>query len=464
MKPITSPNNTQLSGASFRDPSGFLFISEGVLYRQVNRAYQENYEMLVSSGLYQSLVDAGLLIPHDEVAIAPADPQVAYKIIKPEQVTFISYPYEWSFSQLKDAALTTLAIQKKTLGFGMTLKDSSAYNIQFHHGRVLMIDSLSFEQYQEGQPWTPYRQFCQHFLAPLSLMAHRDIRLNQLLKIYIDGIPLDLASKLLPWRTRFSLPLFLNIHTHAKSQKRYASQSIETSRQMSKLSLLGLIDNLESGIRGLRWSPSGTDWGDYYEQDHNYTQAGFTEKQRIVASLLDTIQPKTAWDLGANTGLFSRLASSRGISTIAFDIDPGAVDRNYQECRATGESNLLPLLIDLTSPSPSIGWNNRERSSMLERAPADVIIALALVHHLAISNNVPLDRLASFFQQLGIWLVIEFIPKSDSQVRRLLVSRADIFPNYTRENFEESFSAFFKIHRKESIPDSERCLYLMERL
>jgi len=464
MNQINPTDEKYLVGASFRDPSGFLFTSGGVLYRQVNRLYQHNYEMLTGSGLYQSLVDANLLIPHSEVDVTPADPSSAYKVIQPERLPFISYPYEWCFSQLRDAALTTLAIQKKALEHGMTLKDSSAYNIQFHHNKPVMIDSLSFEQYQEGQPWTPYRQFCQHFLAPLSLMAYRDIRLNQLLKTYIDGVPLDLASKLLPWKTRFSLPLFLHIHTHAKSQKRYASQSVETSRQMSKVSLLGLIDNLESGIRGLRWSPAGTDWGEYYEQDLNYTPAGFKEKQRIVADYLDAIQPRTAWDLGANTGLFSRLASDRGIFTVAYDIDPGAVDRNYQTIRDSGESNLLPLLMDLTNPSPSIGWNNHERMSMLERAPADVTIALALVHHLAIANNVPLDWLASYLKQLGQWLIIEFIPKTDSQVQRLLISRADIFPNYTAESFEDSFSACYKILRKEPVQDSERCLYLMERL
>jgi hypothetical protein len=464
MSQTQSSDKLQPIGASFRDPSGFLFESGGVLYRQVNRVYQQNYELLIGSGLYQSLVESYLLIPHEELDLVPADPTKVFKIIQPERLPFISYPYEWSFSQLKDAALTTLAIQKKALEHGMTLKDSSAYNIQFHHNHPVMIDSLSFEQYQEGQPWIPYRQFCQHFLAPLSIMAHRDIRLNQLLKSFIDGIPLDLASSLLPWKTRFSLPLFLHIHTHAKSQKHYASQSIDTSRQMSKVSLQGLIDNLESGVRGLSWSQAGTDWGDYYEQDLNYTPAGFAEKQRIVADYIESAQPKTVWDLGANTGLFSRLASERGIFTIAYDIDPGAVDRNYQICRDAGESNLLPLLMDLTNPSPSIGWNNHERMSMLERAPADMILALALVHHLAIANNVPLDRLAALFKEMGRWLVIEFIPKDDSRVKRLLVSRTDIFPNYTAEAFEASFSTCYNIHRKESIPESERTLYLMERL
>ena len=184
--------------SSFRDPSGFLFIREGVLYRQVNRAYAENYARLMESGLYAKLVKAGLLIPHTEANIDPPAPELAFKVICPERVPFISYPYEWSFGQLKDAALATLSIQKRALKAGMSLKDASAYNIQFYQAKPTLIDSLSFEIYQEGEPWVAYRQFCQHFLAPLALMAYRDVRLSQLLRVYIDGIPLDLASSLLP--------------------------------------------------------------------------------------------------------------------------------------------------------------------------------------------------------------------------------------------------------------------------
>jgi ribosomal protein L11 methylase PrmA len=174
------------------------------------------------------------------------------------------------------------------------------------------------------------------------------------------------------------------------------------------------------------------------------------------------IQPETVWDLGANTGLFSRIPSQMGVDTIAFDIDPGAVELNYRDCRKTGEIHLLPLLLDLTNPSPAIGWGNRERSAFGERGPAGAVMALALVHHLAIANNVPLPRLADFMHGLGRWLVIEFVPKSDSQVQRLLASRQDIFPDYTPSHFESAFSQRYILHRSEAIRDSERCLYLME--
>ena len=216
----------QLS-ASFRDPSGFLFTRNGILYRQINRAYAEDYARLMDSGLYEKLVKANLLIPHVEVDQAPAEKEAAFKVVQPERAPFISYPYEWSFSQLKDAALATLSIHKRALKLGMSLKDASAYNIQFVRGKAMLIDTLSFEIYKEGEPWIAYKQFCQHFLAPLALMSYRDIRLNQLLRIYIDGVPLDLASALLPFRTKLNFGLLTHIHVHADSQKRYSNKVVE---------------------------------------------------------------------------------------------------------------------------------------------------------------------------------------------------------------------------------------------
>ena len=464
--------------SSFRDPSGFLFSRSGNLYRQINQAYRVNYEHLMESGLYQDLVTSGRLVAHQVVDVPAAVPEQAYQVIQPDRVPFISYPYEWSFSQLKDAALSTLAIQKMALEKGMSLKDASAYNIQFHNGHPTLIDTLSFEVYREGEPWIAYRQFCQHFLAPLALIAYCDVRLSQLLRTYIDGIPLDLASKLLPRRTKMNLSLAAHIHLHAATQQRYSNKTVsraDLQRRMSKIAFLGLIDNLESSVRRMSWKPSGTEWAGYYT-DTNYSSTALEHKKKIVSNFLDRILPTDAlypptdalyprylWDLGANTGLFSRLASERGIYTIAFDIDPAAVELNYRTCLDSQEKNLVPLVMDFTNPSPSIGWHNRERDSLMERAPTEAAMALALVHHLAISNNVPLPQLASFFRELTHWLIIEFVPKTDSQVQRLLATRQDIFPDYTFEGFEKAFGEFFRIVESVDVQDSQRRVYLMER-
>ena len=455
--------NNKIPG-SFRDPSGFLFNYSGDIYRQVNFCYKHDYDLLINSGLYEKLVTENLLISHKEVTNIPADSESAYKIIKPKRISFISYPYEWCFSALKDAALLTLEIQKIALDFGMSLKDCSGYNIQFKNGGPVFIDTLSFEKYIEGHPWVAYRQFCQHFLAPLLLISYIDVRLNLLLRNHIDGIPLDLASSLLPVRTRFKFSTLTHIHLHAKSQRYYSKKSVNKSKkQFGKIAFQGLIDNLISAIRSLKWLNKNTEWS-YYYKEMNYSADSFQRKKDIVGEFLEMINPNTVWDFGANTGIFSRIAVKKKIQTVSLDLDPAAVDRNYMECRKVGESNILPIMMDLTNPSPSIGWQNSERMSLADRGPCDAAFALALIHHLSISNNIPFIRIAEFFVNICKSLIIEFIPKNDSQIQRLLKSREDIFESYTQERFESDFSKFFKLIKKECIEGSGRTLYLMESI
>jgi len=460
---MISPRNDGPDTSSFRDPSGFLFWKDGCLFRQVNRVYQQDYDYLMSSGLYKSLLDDALIIPHEEVDTPPLLPSSAYRVIRPKLIPFISYPYEWCFSQLKDAALTTLKIQLKAMEHGMSLKDCSAYNIQFTEGKPVFIDTLSFEKYREGQPWVAYRQFCQHFLAPLALMSKKDIRLNQLLRIFIDGVPLDLASKLLPSGTRFSFPLLTHIHLHAASQQKYAGKAVDLKgKKMSKLAHMGIIDSLVSAVRALQWRPAGTEWAEYY-QDTNYTPAAFQHKKDIIMGFLNTSKPANVLDLGANDGTFSRLSAGKGIPTISSDIDPSAIEKNYRDCVKNGDKNILPLVIDLTNPSGAAGWENRERASFMERGRADAVLALALIHHLAISNNLPFSRIAGFMSRMCNWLIIEFVPKEDSQVQRLLATREDIFPDYNQGAFEKEFSRYFTIENSADISESQRILYLMRR-
>ncbi len=449
--------------SSFRDPSGFLFTKDGALYRQINKVFKEEYDALTKSGLFKTLVGEKLIIPHKEADLQLAQTKDAYKVIKPERIPFISYPFEWCFSQLKDAALLTLRIQKEALEHNMSLRDASAYNIQFYQGKPILIDTLSFEKFNE-QPWVAYRQFCQHFLAPLTLMSYTDVSLNKLSQIYIDGAPLELASKLLPTRTRFKPSLLIHIHLHAASQKRYAGKGIKkesVAKKFSKRSFLGLIDSLEGAIQSLKWKPKGTEWADYYEGNLNYLPTSLRHKANLVDEYLDLVKPKNVWDLGANTGLFSRIASNKGILTVSSDIDPAAIEINYRTVKEKGETKIVPILSDLTNPSPAIGWQNTERDSFLSRGPADTVLALALIHHLAISNNLPLETLAEFFSSLCQSLIIEFIPKEDSQVQKLLASREDVFPNYKQEGFEKEFARFFVIKRKENVKNSKRTLYLM---
>lgn len=447
--------------SSFRDPSGYMFRENGTLYRQVNKTYGKTFDQFIASGLYDRLVSEKLLVPHQDVShhIQPHDK--GYKVIQPEEIPFISYPYEWSFSQFKDAALATLKIQEIALAHDMILKDASAYNVQFYKGRPMFIDTLSFDFYQEGEPWAGYRQYCQHFLAPLFLMSFTDVRLSQLLRAYIDGLPLDLTSKLLPAKTKLRPQLAMHIHLHAKSQQKYADKQAQ-KRQVSRRALEGLMASLISTTKSLKWQPLDTEWGEYYTFT-NYSDDAFEHKKQLVDEFTQQIKPVTIWDLGANTGVFSRVGAQTADHTVAFDIDPVAVETNYRETRKQAEENILPLVMDLTNLSPAIGWAHKERAALMERGPVDLVLALALIHHIAISNNVPLAKVAKFVSDSGQYLIIEFVPKTDSQVQKLLATREDIFSDYTKRGFEAAFGNYFEIIDSQPIKKSKRRLYLMKK-
>jgi SAM-dependent methyltransferase len=450
---------------SFRDPSGFVYTRDGIHYRQVNLGFRPQFEGFLASGLYDELVREGLLVPHEQVGLELSATSEAYAVLRPEPIAFISYPYEWSFGQLQDAAVLTLEIQERALAHGFTLRDSSAYNVQFRRARPVFIDTLSFEPQQEGKPWVAYKQFCEHFLVPLTLMSARDVRCAALLRSYLDGIPLDLGSRLLPRRTWASLASLLHIHLHAWAQGRYAGRAAGAAvkdRSMSRTALARLIKNLGTAVRRLSWQPSGTEWADY-TVDNNYSEAASRSKRDMVLAHLRGSGAETVWDLGANTGEYSRAAREVASLVVSFDMDPAAVERNYRRVRGEGEAGILPLLLDLTNPSPAQGWAGRERLSLEDRGPADAILALALIHHLAISHNLPLERIARYLKRLGRLLIIEFVPKSDSQVKRLLLSRPDIFPEYTKEGFEHAFRRHYDIQAVAPIEDSERWLYCMSR-
>ena len=449
---------------SFRDPAGFMFIHDGILMRRIHESYKYNYRHLMDSGLYDELISQEYLVKHQESQVNL--PSGVYTDIVPTKVPFISYPYEWSFTQLKNAALLTLDIQNLAMKYDMSLKDASAFNIQFINGKPILIDTLSFEKIHEGVPWIAYQQFCKHFLAPLALMSQVDICLVQLSKIYIDGVPLDLASKLLPRSSYFKFGILAHLHLHAKAQARYSDKSKKDlkSTRVKKKDLENIIDSLKSSVNKMFWNKTKTEWDDYYEYNNNYTSKTMELKKNFVLDSLKKVSPDLVWDLGSNTGYFSRLASSQGIETISFDIDHACVESNYKKIVDNGEINLLPLYLDLTNPSPGIGWDNKERYSFLERGHPQLVFALALIHHLAISNNLPLGKLAKSFFEMTEYLLIEFVPKSDSMVKHLLSTREDIFLDYHESGFEDSFCKYFKIISKEQIVNSERIMYLMRRI
>jgi len=435
-----------------------------MVYRQVNECYREQYDSLMSSGLYDKLTHRELLVSHSETDKAVVF-EKSYKVIRPDLVPLISYPYEWCFGQLKDAALTTLNIHRLALDCGMILKDASAYNIQFIRGKAVLIDTLSFDFYKEGEPWVAYGQFCRHFLAPLMLMVHTDVRLSQLLKVYIDGIPLDLASKLLGGKGGFAAKAHIKWHAKSIAKHDNAGASGQVSKHkmsISKFKMTAMIDSLISIVSKMKLHGIITEWGDYYSRT-NYSDSAAEDKKSIVSGYLKQASPSVTWDLGANDGTYSKLALTGENSFVAaFDIDPVAVERNFSNVKSTG-INMLPLLLDLTNPSPSIGFASKERGSLDTRQKPDCVLMLAVIHHLAISNNLPLRNIAEWLATLCEHLIIEFVPKSDSQVQVMLATRDDIFHDYTIDGFEIAFKTYFDTADKKPVANSERFMYLMKR-
>ncbi len=342
---------------------------------------------------------------------------------------------------------------------GMSLKDASSYNVQFVQGKPIFIDTLSFERLQPTVPWKAYGQFCRHFLAPLALCAYQDVRTGKLLAHYLDGIEIDLASRMLPRRSHLKLGINLHIHSHAKSIQ-HAENRKKTINQLhvSEHSLFALIDNLRSTIQALRMRAPSTRWGEYYAH-MNYSEVAFGSKKRIVREFLTNSKKDRLIDLAANDGEFSLIGSELGKFTLSPDFDPIAVEKNYVRLKKIKEKNILPLWIDFTNPSPSAGWISKERASFFERAGTDsVVLALALIHHLALGNNIPLPEISRAFSQIASELILEFVPKQDSQVREMLLMREDIFPDYHLDGLRNVLSGYFSIVEIKKIEDSGRCL------
>jgi hypothetical protein len=434
-----------------------------VLYRQVAARHAPDWQLFQSSGLYTDLVERGWLIEHKPASVGLAYDDTAWAVLQPRRLEFISYPYEWTFGMLRDAALLTLRAQAAALQVGMTLRDASAYNVQFEGSQPVLIDALSFGRRAEDEPWSAYRQFCQHFLAPLALMALRDVRLGLLLRDHINGIPLDLAARLLPATSRLRLGLATHLHLHARAQSGASSRGNGDRPRLSTGRLEALVDSLRSAVAGLRWEPAGTTWADYGETS-SYTEIGAASKRSIVERMLVAAGGRGwAWDIGANTGTFSRLAAGMGYRVLALDGDPAAAERNYRQLRSDGESAVTPLVVDLANPSPALGWAGVERQSLVARANANVVLALAVVHHLAIGNNVPLADIAALFADLGEHLITEFVPREDPRVAQLLAWRDDVFDDYHLDGFRAAFARHWQLIGEQPVEDSVRTLFHFRR-
>ncbi len=466
------PEQVQLP-VSFRDPSGFVFRMDGVYYRQVNLLYSENYELFMQSGLYRDLIGKKLLIPHTEIDENRTQSPVWYKTLLPRQISVISYPAEWCPAQLRDAALLTLDILENSLDRGMVLKDANPQNIQFQDGAAIFIDTLSFEKYDPSMPWVAYRQFCECFLFPLYLHRYRGTGVHKILGSYPEGIPAVVTAGLLPWKSRFNAGAWMHVFLQSRIHRDGAAASRDgvAGRRISfsKNKLLHLIRHLRQLIRSLGLDGRAvSEWGNYYKKtilSRDYLE----EKEKLFQPFVSEIDFGSALDLGANDGHFSRLLANREAETpiIAVDLDWPCIQRLYEECKTgkTGKPiHILPLCVDISDPTPASGFRNQERSSFSDRARCQLVVALALVHHLVLGKNIPLSGVARYFAELTTeWLIVEFIPLSDEKAQQLIRNKSVWHEPYDTGAFESSFAEYFHIQRRAIIPGTDRILYRMKK-
>lgn len=443
----------QRDKSSFRDKSGFVYSIEGTFYRSVEKGYQEEWKKILP--FVEKLAAERRVVSFKEVSETK---------LKLETLPYISYPYEWSFDKFKSAALFTLALQTDALKAGFILKDASNYNIQFIGNRPIFIDHFSFTPYAEGEIWQAYGQFCRHFLAPLTLMAQVDPRLNQLLIEHIDGIPLDLTAALLPIRSRFSP--FLQMHifvqnkgNNSRSQSALAKRKTAVNREY----LIYFAEQLSRFIEKLSLKKATSDWCDYYE-NNSYGDEAIQVKEAIVTDWIGRCEMKTCClDAGANQGNYSKIAEKQFSSVISIDNDAQCTNRNYLRFEKSEKIN--SLVIDFLNMSPAIGLMNEERRSFISRSQSDSVLALALIHHLRISGGVPFQKQAELFSMLvkkGGQLIIEYVPKTDQMTKTLLLNREDVFDDYNQSSFENAFNEYFSISEKIAIKGTERVLYLLK--
>lgn len=447
----------QLS-SSYRDKDGFVFRHNGSMYRYLHPTYLPVFDHFLSSSLYHELSSQGKILKHEEMP----DPVLfgfdTGKVLFPEQISFISYPYEWSFDMWKDAALLTLETALTSLDKGMMLKDATPFNIQFRSGRPVLIDTLSFEIYREGDPWVAYRQYCECFLGPLLLMKYTHPGAGKLFITYPEGIPLNELVKMLPGWASWNLNNYLHIFLQASLSERKKGKK-ESTRSLSKQKLEVLLNGLLAYVNKLQQKKWKTTWDDYYTDSIlgvDYLRA----KTSLVQDFTSSITFNSVTDLGANDGHFSKLFNGKPV--IALDADPNCINNLYLWARKE-KANLLPLVADLTLPSPAIGFANRERDSLTSRLGSDLVMALALIHHLAIAKNIPLRLILDWLKPMGEYLLIEFVPKQDEKVQLLLQNREDIFDDYSPSHFRALCAGHFTVIREEMIPRSKRILFLLKR-
>lgn len=464
---------------SFRDPANQVYqvtdqanSNKNRIFRGLNSASFQHYQRLAAQEFFKTFIDEGK-IPKTDV-LSTDDPYYDEilkdgwaGVLEHDEVPFISYPYEWTFSMLKDAALLHLALLEESLEHGWILKDSSAFNIQWRGSKPVFIDIASFEPWATETPWTGYRQFCSMFLIPLMLKAHRNINFSPLLRSNIDGIQPIEANNFFSIFDIFKagvtshvlLPAFVEKKLEL-SERNDTPVSSPKNRKFKKSMVIGLVQSMRRLVSSLNVKPENSNWSNY-DNTHTYQDPDLEKKLNFVKQCAQTLNPNLTWDIGCNTGIFSKAISQFSNNIISIDSDHNSVEKLYLDQRSIGNLNTLPLVIDLANMSPNQGWASKERLSIDSRKKPDLVLCLALVHHICISSNIPLNLFFDWLSLLKCHVVIEFVDRDDAMVQKLLLKKSETYESYTKIEFMKCAQKHFNIQENVEVKEGKRIIYFL---
>lgn len=460
-------DHVEFDPGSFRDRSGRVFYRDGRVFRAFDATAAREWQSAREAGFVQRLIDAGRIIRTEPAPTAVPSPDGDWAVVvEHDRIPFISYPYEWSFSMLRDAALLHLELLEAGLNEGITLKDATPFNVQFANGEPVFIDIASFVKYVEGEPWSGYRQFCQMFLYPLMLQAYRGIDLQPLLRGNLEGIAPDTMRRMLSFRDSFRPGVLTHVSLHARMQARFHVADRDTRQSLKSHGfgrelILANVRSLKRIVSRLNWTSAPSTWSEY-ETQCPHVRVNAVAKELFVRAVAAARPRSLVWDLGCNVGRFSRIAAEHADCVVAMDGDHRAIDDLYLRLRSDRTPRVLPLVVDLTDPSPARGWRGRERRDLPSRGRPDLVFCLALLHHLVIGHNILLPDVIDWFADLGADLVIEFVDKRDPQTQQLLRNKPDQYADYTLESFEQILSRRYHIRRRQTLPSGTRHLFHAE--
>ena len=460
------PMPVEFDPGSFRDRDSRVFVSGEHVFRALTPAALSAWQAVAGTTFLKEALHDGSVIASEFVrdsGLTDRDGAEWAGVLQHERIPFISYPYEWCFSMLREAALLHLRLLEQGLADGVILKDATPFNVQFRGVRPVFIDIGSFVPHQPGDAWIGYRQFCQTLLYPLMLQAHHRVDFQPSLRGRISGItPTDFA-RLQSFRDWFRRGVLTHVVLHAALESHAADADRSVARDLrssgfDRSLILANVRKLNVVVERLKWDERRSTWSEYDAASDPVRLDG-AAKEDFVRSVLAQHPGELAWDLGCNLGRYSRIAAEHLRTVVAMDSDHWTVERLYRELQSEGDGRILPLVVNLADPSPGLGWRGMERRSLEHRGKPDVVLALALIHHLVIRENIRLDELLEWFRSLGGRLIIEFVERDDPQVRSLLRNRSDLCPDYSREKFDRLFAQRFEILESRPLPSSTRILF-----